>query len=104
MNTHITKLTVSVALAIFYMVLAAGFVREDRKTHTGGFINLQGMMSCLVTMPVAFPLEYAGHKIDFRSNWQMGAAIAFCGGLVFALTFGAISLGALVFLPAPGRP
>ncbi|MEI9863509.1 MAG: hypothetical protein WDN00_02935 [Limisphaerales bacterium] len=84
----ITRLSVSIAIAILYMVIATGFVRDDRKSHTGGFINLQGMMSSIVTMPVAFALEYAGHKIDFRSNWQMGAAIALCGGLVFALTFG----------------
>lgn len=101
---HITKLNVSVAIAILYMVIAAACVREDRKTHTGGFINIQGMISCLATLPVAFPLEYAGHKIDFRSNGQMGTAIALCAGLVFAFSFGVISLGSFLFLSVSGQP
>src|SRR4051812_40935178 len=86
-----TKVIAATAVAVLYIVLAAGFVREDRKTHTGGFINLQGMLSGLVTLPVAFPLEYWGHKINFRSNWQMAGAILVCAALIFGVIYGAIS-------------
>ena len=93
---------IALGLALVYMCLAAAFVREDRKSHTGGFINLQGMISAIATLPVAFPLEYLGHKINFRSNVQMAAAILVCGGLVFSVVFGVINLGAyLIDRPAP---
>ena len=81
---------ISVIAAIVYMTLAAGFVRADRQTHTGGFIDLQGMISGLVTRPAAFPFEHYGRKLDFRNNWEMGAAILVCGTLVFGLSFGAL--------------
>ena len=79
------KLTIAAVVALVYVFLAAAFVREDRKTHTGGFISLQGMMSAIVTLPMWFPFEYMGHKLDYRSNWQMGLAIALCGALIFGL-------------------
>lgn len=78
-------------VAGIYVALAMGFVRADRQSHSGGFINLQGMLSALVTLPVAFPLEYFGRKINFRSDVEMGAAILICGALLFGLTFGAVA-------------
>ncbi|MEO6002764.1 MAG: hypothetical protein ABIZ04_06785 [Opitutus sp.] len=102
MSTPYMKQYIALGLAVVYMCLAAAFVREDRKSHTGGFINLQGMISALATLPVAFPLEYLDHKINFRSNLQMGAAILVCGGLVFGVAFGVMNLGAyLVDRPVP---
>ena len=80
----------SVVAAIAYMTLAASFVQADRQTHTGGFINLQRMISALVTRSVAFPLEHYGRKLDFRNSWEMGAAILVCETLVFGLSFGAL--------------
>ena len=68
------------------------FVRADRQSSTGGFITLQGMMSGIVTLPVALPLEFLGRKINYRSNWEMGTAILFCGALLFGLSFGALKL------------
>lgn len=88
---HSTKLIIAAIIALGYVVLAGALVREDRKTSTGGFINLQGMLSGLLTLPVAFPLEYAGHKLDYRSNWQMGLAIIFCAGLIFGICLGVMS-------------
>jgi len=92
-----------VIAALIYMSLATGFVRADRQVHSGGFINLQGMMSGLVTLPVAFLLEYYGSKLDFRNNWAMGAAIFFCGALVFGLSFGTLVFADLIWnwTPAP---
>ena len=92
MNAPSGKFLAAAIVALIYLVVAAGFIREDRKSHTGGFINLQGMISALATLPVAFPLEYWGHKLDFRSNWQMGAAVGLCAGLIFAGIFGSLSL------------
>jgi hypothetical protein len=86
-----------VAAAIVYMVLAAGLVRADRKTHSGGFINLQGMMSGLATLPVAFLLEYFGHTLDFRNNWEMGTAILVCGALLFGFLFGTLTFAEFVW-------
>ena len=100
----IKKLIVSAVVAGLYMVVAGFFVREDRTSSTGGWINLQGLQSAIITMPVSFPLEYWGHKIDFRNNWQMGGAILACGLLVFAVVFGLLSLVELVLISKPVQP
>ena len=86
------------------MVLAGLLVREDRTTSTGGFITLGGLVSTIVTMPVSFPLEYLDHKLDYKSNWQMGAAILVCGALVFGVAYGALSLVGLVLISKPVQP
>ena len=96
-----SKLFVSLLIAVAYMILAAAFVREDRRTHTGSFINLQGMMCSIVTAPIAFSLEYLGHKLNYRSNLQMGSAILGCGVLVFWFAFG---LWSVVASAATARP
>lgn len=98
------KFITALIVAVAYMIIAAAFVREDRKTSTGGFINLQGMVSALATMPVAFPLEYAGHKLNFRSNLQMAAAILCCGALVFFSVYGVLALGSAAFASKPVAP
>ena len=101
MNLHSGKFYIGLTAALVYMVFAAAMVREDRKSPTGGFINLQGMMSALVTLPVAFPLEYFGHKLDCKSNLQMAAAMATCGILVLVIIWGTLSLGAALWTTAP---
>jgi len=95
---------VAAVLAVAYMVTAAMLVRADRVESTGGWISLQGLVSAIVTMPVSFPLEYLDHKLDYRNNWQMGAAILVCGAIVFALAYGAMSLFELVLVSKPARP
>ena len=97
MNMHSGKFYVGLTLAIIYMLLAAAMVCEDRKSQTGSFISLQGMLSALVTLPVAFPLEYLGHKLNYKSNLQMAAAIAVCGTLVLVIIWGTLSLGAALW-------
>lgn len=97
MSLHSGKFYIGLTFAVVYTLVAAAMVREDRKSHTGGFINLQGMLSALVTLPVAFPLEYLGHKLDYKSNLQMAAAITVCGILVLGTIWGTLSLGAALW-------
>jgi hypothetical protein len=97
------KFTAASAIAIIYMLVAVGFVRSDRGSNNGGFINLQGMMSLIMTLPVTASLECLGHKIDFRSNWQMGAAILFCGALLFGMSFGVLKFADFVWNWTPAH-
>ncbi len=103
MNTPDWKFVAAAVIAILYIVLAVGCVRADRGQSTGGFINLQGMMSALATLPVALPLECFGHKLDFRNNWQMTLVIAVCSGLVFGLGLGLLGLAEFMWVSTAAR-
>lgn len=103
-EASIKKLIAAAVAAVIYMAIAGYFVREDRTASSGGWINLQGLLSAIVTMPVSFPLEYLGHKMDYKSNWQIGGAIMVCGALVFGVVYGAIGLVGLVLISKPVRP
>ena len=91
------KFIAASVIAIVYMLLAAGFVRSDRGSNNGGFISLQGMMSLIMTLPVTALMEYLGHKIDFRSNRQMGTAILLCGAILFGISFGVLKFADFVW-------
>lgn len=97
MNLADPKMASALVGAMLYVTLATGLVRADRQTHTGGFINLNGMVSLLATLPVSLLLEYLGRKLDFRSNWQMAVAITVCAGLIFAAVFGMVSFVAYLW-------
>ena len=101
MSVH--KIIAAGIIAGVYIVLAIGLVRADRQTHTGGFISLQGMLSGLVTLPVTFLLEYCGHRINFRSNVEMGAAILGCAALFFLLTFGVVAFADYIWNWTPAQ-
>ena len=100
----IKKLIASAVAAAIYLAIAGYFVREDRTASGGGWISLQGLLSAIVTMPVSFPLEYLGHKMDYKSNWQMGGAILVSGALVFGVVYGTLSLVGLVLISKPVQP
>jgi hypothetical protein len=92
MSASSWKFITALAVALVYVAAVTALVRAERKPRSGGFIKLEGMMSYLATLPVALPLESSGHKINFRNNWQMGAAVAICGGLVFGVVLGTLHL------------
>ena len=101
MNTHSPRFVTALIIAIVYVIIAIAVVREDRRSTSGGFISLHGMISALATMPVWFPLEYAGYQPNFRSNLQMASAILSCAVLVFFTAYGVLTLGSAAFSSKP---
>lgn len=69
-----------------YCLAVILFVRVDRKSHTGGFINLQGMLSFLALLPASLFFEKVD-KFRFRSNLQAALCMLLNAGLIFGLVF-----------------
>ena len=75
-------------VGLIYCGCAACIIHHDRTHSSGGWINLSGLVSALVTAPVWFPLEYLGMKPNFRKNSQMAALVLGCAVIVyFAIAF-----------------
>ena len=84
-------------VAVIYMIsLRVSRGPIARRTAVALF-HLQRTMSAVATRPAVFPREYCGRKLDFRNNWEMGAAILTCGAIVFGLSFGSLVFGDFVW-------
>jgi uncharacterized membrane protein YidH (DUF202 family) len=67
---------IGLGAAVGYAAFAAFVVVCDRGPHRGGWINLNGILSFLVTFPIAWLALRAGHRLDHRRNLPMLLAIA----------------------------
>jgi hypothetical protein len=77
-------------LAAVYIFVALYLIRDDRNSTGGGWINLNGMTSYLVTLPVsAFCEVVLGNKLNFRSNFDMSLAVSLCSLLMYLIGAGA---------------
>ena len=70
-------------LALAYAAFAIWVVFTERATPGGGWINLNGMASYLVTLPVSAPMEMLGARPDYQKTFDMTAAILVCAALVY---------------------
>ena len=65
-------------LVIAYVAVAVFLVGRDRKTTSGGWISIKGLVSCLATFPVSALGERLGVRPSYDRNMDMAFAI---GGL-----------------------
>jgi len=76
-----------------YLFVAIFCVTADRSdTPSGSWINLSGMLSFIITMPISAPLEALGFRPNFRSNVEIGSAILGCAMLIYIICLGAGAL------------
>ena len=79
-------LTIGLSVAAVYTAAACFVIRCDRTPHRGTFINLNGILSFLITLPVSWSAMRLGRKLDYRRNDHMLLAVAGTGLLLAALT------------------
>jgi len=93
--------TSGLVAAAIYAVIAIAIVRHDRVHPNGGWINLNGMASNLITLPVSLAGEWLGLKPDYRRNVDMFVTITLCALLVYGVTTG-VAAGIHALLSKPG--
>ena len=81
-----TALHIGAWVGLGYAVLAAALIAADRRPSSGSWINLSGLVSCLVTFPIAALAEKCGRRLDHRSNVDMTVAVAGTAVLLAGLT------------------
>ncbi|MBL8753955.1 MAG: hypothetical protein JNK15_11715 [Planctomycetes bacterium] len=64
-------LVIGAGVATVYVAFAIHVIRCDRTPHRGGWISLNGLLSLLVTLPVAWLSEKCGRRLDHRKNLDM---------------------------------
>ncbi|MFO1498364.1 MAG: hypothetical protein U1G07_08235 [Verrucomicrobiota bacterium] len=79
---------IGLLLAVVYGAVAIYVIWEDRTYPSGGWINLNGLPSLLITFPVSSLCEFCGSKLDFRRNLDMALAVAGTGLAVYAVGAG----------------
>src|SRR5690242_12825562 len=92
------KLIVAAVITVAYVAFAVAIIHTDRTTGTGHFISLNGLVSAVVTAPDSFPFDFLGHPLDYKNNVHMGIAILVSGILVFAVSYGAMSLAQSIWV------
>jgi hypothetical protein len=96
-------------LTLVYVAFAIFIVWQDRNSHGGGWISLDGMISYLITFPVsAFFDALLSFRLDHRRNLDMAFAILGTATCIYFALFGAATLLHTMFSshapPSPPRP
>lgn len=68
-------LGIGLGVGLVYAAFAAFVIASDRRPHGGGWISLAGLVSYLVTFPIAWLAEKLGHRLDHRRNLDMLIAV-----------------------------
>jgi hypothetical protein len=84
-------------LAVLYLVFAIWVLVTERTTQAGGWINLNGMATYLVTFPVSLPLEAIGMRPDYKKTLDMVLTIGSCTVLVYFIGAGASAMVRFLF-------
>lgn len=89
---------IAIVSTLLYVSSAVYMVADDRASTAGGWINLNGLVSGIATLPVtAFCEEILGVSLNYQSNLHMGIAILLCAAMVYFATNKAVSLAQRLF-------
>lgn len=69
--------------AALYMAGGAALIYDDLAHSTGGWINLKGMVTGLVVLPVAWPAEVLHLPFKSANPYHAVAALLACAWLVY---------------------
>ena len=84
-------------LVIAYVAVAVFLVGRDRKTTSGGWISIQGLVSYLATFPISALGERLGVRPNYDRNRDMAFAIGGCAVIVYLIGAGLGALAKLMF-------
>lgn len=77
-----------IIVTVIYIGVACITILSDRRGSSGGWINLNGLATFIVTFPVSLIGEWIGAKPDHRRNADMIVTVSLCAALVFGLATG----------------